>query len=173
MRCPTCLYEGTPHVVETIGAPVSDKLPPVEFWDAMEHHHVHDASVRSGGFQCSHGHQWRVESITRCPQFHCSWNLRPVARAQLDVQIPGVSARETMAEFRARKISQFIRLKKRLPSLRMEESGLFFCTFTAIEDGDPTARIEFGSIPVERKDRMFIDRTDSEVVDYFNGASNG
>jgi hypothetical protein len=172
MRCPTCLYEGTPHSVRAYGPPRHDgELPAEEFWDESGQHHVHDATRHFGQFGCSNGHEWSIEHITRCPQFSCSCNLRPATRAQLDVQIPGWNPKETMAEFRSRKISQFIRLKKRLPSLRMEESGLFFCTFTAIDDSDPAimTRIEFGSIPVERKDRMFIDLTDKEIITYFNG----
>lgn len=173
MRCPTCLFDGVSHSVRADGPPGHNgNLPAEEFWDELGQHHVHDATLHFGRFSCSNGHEWALEHITRCPQFRCSWNLRPATRAQLNVQIPGWRPTETMAEFRSRKLSQWLRIGKRYGPLRMENSGMFFCTFEAVDTSNPAARFVFGAIPVERPDRMMVDSTDDEIIMYFNGAAD-
>lgn len=168
MRCPTCLFEGKRHTVFALGQPRNNGvIPHTEFWDDDSGHHVHDPTVSFGGFYCSNGHQWTMSYMTRCPQACCDWNLRPEARAQYDVVIPGRA--ETIAAFRARKLSQWLRLRERVGGpLYLENSGTFFTSFAAVM---PTSAdnhvVVFGETPFDKG--SFIDLRDQDVIALFNG----
>jgi hypothetical protein len=165
MRCPTCTFEKRSHTVTANGAPTTPTgtLPVLEFWDASDAYHVHDATVRMGRFDCSNGHQWWHSHMTRCPQQHCDWNLRPETRAQLTALIPGKS--ESLADFRTRKISQFLRIQESVIGLRLENSGSYFTWFNAVTRGG--ASVVFGATVFDYMDHL--DLTDVQIMSYFNG----
>lgn len=179
MRCPTCLFDQKPHIVRAFGR-FRDGTPTAceELWDERGQHHVHDASPHVGAFACSNGHEWRLTHITRCQAEGCDWNMRPETRGQLTAPIPG-RPQETIGEFRARKISQWLRIKERIPMLRMENAGFYFGTFTAVDmsNNERYHAVIFGALPYPDSGHSltgdFIDLTDQEIITYFNGGQDG
>lgn len=179
MRCPTCLFDQKPHTVMSLSGRGTDgQLAAVEFWDEAEGHHIHDPTVSYGWFACSNGHEWKLSHITRCQAAGCDWNLRPETRGQLTAPIPG-RPQETIGEFRARKISQWLRIKERIPMLRMENAGFYFGTFTAVDmsNNERYHAVIFGALPYPDSGHSltgaFIDLTDQEIITYFNGGPGG
>jgi hypothetical protein len=171
MRCPTCLFEGKRHSVTAAGPPRNDGvIPHDEFWDEDRQHHIHDPTVQTGGFSCSNGHIWALSYLTRCPCQDCDWNLRPETRAQCGAPIPGRA--ETIAAFRARKLSQWLRLRARIVGLRLENGGAFFTSFAAVMVGpEENHVVVFGETPLDKG--SFIDLSDQDVIALFNGDGHG
>lgn len=176
MRCPTCLYEGKSHSVHTVGRFGDNGTLPCEvYWDEHEQAHVHDPTLKFGLLKCSNGHEWKVEHITRCPQSDCEWNISPATRNQISALIPG--RQESIADFRCRKISQFLRIRKLIPLLRLENCGVFFGEFIAVLNDPmggfiaPSPTLVFGQLPYPQQ--RFIDLTDREIIAFFNGDYDG
>lgn len=165
MRCPTCEYAGTVHTVRAPSPTWTDRQPAEEFWDEQDSYHVHDPSMKVGAFFCSGGHDWKLSHIGICPTVGCEWNLRPEVRGQATWMIPGRN--ETMASFRARKITQFLELRKTIPDLYLENGSPHFGTFVIVQMPGGAALLT-GQLPRRTNPTLeFVDVTDEEVLHYF------
>lgn len=81
MRCPICAAEGRRHrLTET-------RIPPIRaakverFYDENDKLHVHDHEVRTFVYQCSNGHGFQHDTMSRCTHPPCQWNMQPLVEA--------------------------------------------------------------------------------------------
>lgn len=168
MRCPTCEFDGREHSVKALNRPMpGNPLVTEESWDRTGSHHVHNSTMNVALFLCSNGHEWQHAHIQRCPTMDCEWNLRPETRGQLTAKIPGRN--ETMASFRSRKITQFLKVREKFPELHLDNSGPYFGTFVLVLMPGGASLVT-GQMPRRGNPTLeFIDVTDAEAVAYFSG----
>lgn len=76
MRCPICFTEGRRHSLVETRVPRRHPKPPSvrRYYDENDRLHIHDDEVRVLVYECSHGHNWRLEVMSRCPSEGCHWN---------------------------------------------------------------------------------------------------
>lgn len=83
MKCPACVEAGLKSRFSEHAAPKKEGVLD-RFFDEDGARHVHDLTIYTFVYACTHGHAYQQQFRSRCPCAGCAWNETPPVKAGSD-----------------------------------------------------------------------------------------